>query len=67
LSRSSIDALAKVVDMLDQMVHSLSIFQEYEWIFKENSDLEETLIRAFADMIIFWSGVVRFLRKTPAG
>ncbi|KAM0801935.1 hypothetical protein BDR22DRAFT_146042 [Usnea florida] len=66
LSRSSIIVLSKIVEMLDQMVHFLSIFQEYEWIYKENPDLEETLIRAFADMIGFWSGVIHFLKRHPA-
>ena len=53
--------------MLEQMITDLSVFQEYEYLFKENPDLEETLIRAFADMIKYWSGVIHFLRRHPGG
>ena len=59
--------LSTIIDMLDDMVHDLSIFQEYEWIFSENADLEETLVKAFIDVIKFWTNVCHFLRRNTTG
>lgn len=43
--------------MLDHVAHPLRIFQDYECRIEENSDLQETLIQAFAGTNGFWSDV----------
>lgn len=44
--------------MLDHVAHPLRIFQDCEWRIEENSDLQETLIQAFAGTNGFWSDVI---------
>lgn len=53
--------------MLDDMAHDLLIFQEYEFMFKSNVDLEETLVKAFIEVIHFCSLAIQYLKKNPAG
>ena len=52
--------------MLEQIVDHLSIFQDYAWIFKENYDLEETLILAFVSTIVFLSEATDSLKQHSA-
>lgn len=59
--------LSKIAGMLEEMAHDLSIFHEYEWLFKENSRLEDTLINVFVEVIKFWFHTVRFLRRSSIG
>jgi hypothetical protein len=55
------------MEMLDDMAHDLIIFREYEWLFKSNPDLEETIVKSFLEMAKFWSHVIQYLKKHPAG
>lgn len=53
--------------MLDDMAQDLYIFQEYEFIFKVNVDLEETVVKAFIDVIRFCALAIRYLKQNPTG
>jgi hypothetical protein len=53
--------------MLEEMIRTLEIFQDYEWIFKTNLELEDTIVKAFGEMVKFWALVIQYLRTHPAG
>lgn len=63
-ARSS-DISSKLLPWLDQMTSDLRLFKEYEWLFKLNPELQESLLLVFVEVIKFWSLAVKYLRRSP--
>ena len=58
--------LSNVVNMLEQIVDHLSVFHDYAWMLKDNSDLEEAVILAFVHTIVFLSEATARLKQDTA-
>ncbi|KAI9772628.1 MAG: hypothetical protein M1840_000222 [Geoglossum simile] len=65
ISSKSNDISTKVLPWLEEMGSDLLLFNHYDWIFANNTELQNLLVMVFIDLIKFWALAVKYLRRSP--
>ena len=59
--------LPETLNMLKDLGHDLEMFQIYETTFAKHASMGDELMDIFADIIIFWTQAIHFLRRNKYG